>query len=165
MIGSAAHNEGARAGEYIVDNNAAAVLREGKRCVSAERDSASRAEDAVDTDGARAADGSGRAAGERPVAQIARVVGVNSDPAAAQLNVRAIGTGNRLRETAAQCVVDDKSRVGAESNRPGVADAERIVERQLMTVRERDVGCKARVFAFDFGTLVFVGGTAERNGS
>ena len=165
LIGSAAHNEVARAGEYIVDNNAAAFLREGKRCVSAERDSASRTEDVVDTDVARAADGSGRAAGERPVAQIARVVGVNSDPAAAQLNVRAIGTGNRLRETAAQCVVDDKSRVGAESNRPGVADAERIVERQLMTVRERDVGCKARVFALDFGTLVFVGGTAERNGS
>ena len=117
LIGSAAHNEGARAGEYIVDNNAAAVLREGKRCVSAERDSASRAEDAVDTDGARAADGSGRAAGERPVAKVVCVVRVNVEARAAQFDRSAFFTGNNLRERIVRTlVVDDQTSAAFEHN-------------------------------------------------
>ena len=117
LIGSAAHNEVARAGEYIVDNNAAAVLREGKRCVSAERDSASLAEDAVDTDGARAADGSGRAAGERPVAKVVCVVRVNVEARAAQFNRSAFFTVNNLRERIVRTlVVDDQTRAVFEHN-------------------------------------------------
>ena len=73
------HNKFARAGKDIVDGDAAAILREGKRAGIAERDRPARAEDGVNTDVARSVHGNGRAVRERPIAQIVRVVGEDTD--------------------------------------------------------------------------------------
>ena len=158
------HNKFARAGKDIADGDAAAILRESKRTGIAECNRTALAEDGVNADGTRPGHGNGRTARERPVAQIVRVVGVNMDAGPAQFNSRAHVADNSLREGfGGVCIIDNKLRTVFQRNRPCIANAERIVKRQIVAARERQIRIEISVLSENRRITVRIGITAKRD--